>query len=185
MFAVGPVNLPAWIDENRHLLRPPVGNKCVWEGQDYIIMIVGGPNKRKDYHVNPTAEFFYQLEGDITLGLIDPQTKNRHDVILRQGDICIVPANVPHSPRRPANTVGLVVEYKRPPGALDKLQWYSDDTGELVHEAEFKLENIAVDLKRIMDEFWSNPGLRRCKSTGSIIAPPQEAQPPPPRSAVS
>ena len=176
-----PINLKKWIDEHRSQLKPPIGNKTVWRDErDTIIMIVGGPNARKDYHVNATEEFFYQVEGDITVGIIHPDTGKAEDVIIREGEIYLLPANVPHSPRRPAGTIGLVVEQKRPPGATDKLQWYSDDTHELVYEAEFTLENIEQDLKRIMAEFWSNEDLRRCKSTGSIIAPPTEAQPPPP-----
>ncbi|ANM31681.1 3-hydroxyanthranilate 3,4-dioxygenase [Acidobacteria bacterium Mor1] len=178
-----PINLLKWVEEHRHLLKPPVGNKMVWKDErDTIIMIVGGPNARKDYHVNCTEEFFYQIQGDITVGIIHPETGKPEDVIIREGEIYLLPANVPHNPRRPAGTVGLVVEQKRPEGAKDKLQWYSDDTHELVHEAEFSLDNIEVDLKRIMDEFWSNEDLRRCKSTGSIIQPPTEAEPPPPAS---
>ena len=175
-----PVNLKKWIEENRHLLKPPVGNKCVFQDENFIIMVVGGPNARKDYHVNETGEFFYQLEGDITVGIIDPQTNKPRDIVIREGEIFLLPPKVPHSPRRPRNTVGLVVEQIRQSGMIDKLQWSSDDTGELVYEAPFKLENIQTDLKRIMDEFWANPDLRRNKSTGSIIAPPTEAQPPPP-----
>ena len=102
------------------------------------------------------------------------------DVPLGEGDVFMIPPNVPHRPVRKANTVGLVVEQKRPDGAKDKLQWYSDDTHELVYEAEFTLENIETDLKRIMDEFWSNEELRTSKSTGSVIAPPEESKPPPP-----
>ncbi len=174
-----PLNLLKWIEENREALQPPVGNKQVWRDErETIIMVVAGPNKRKDYHVNPTEEFFYQLEGDIILGIIHPDTGKPEEIILREGDIYLLPANVPHSPRRPANTLGLVVEQKRPEGVMDKLQWYSDDTHELVYEAEFRLENIDVDLKPIMDEFWSNEELRTCKSTGSIIAPPEEIDPP-------
>ncbi|MGE3164883.1 MAG: 3-hydroxyanthranilate 3,4-dioxygenase [Planctomycetota bacterium] len=175
-----PVNLLKWIDEHRSELKPPVGNRQIWRDErGTIVMIVGGPNKRKDYHVNCTEELFYQIEGDITVGIIHPDTGKPADVIIREGEIYLLPANVPHSPRRPANTIGLVVEQPRPAGAKDYLRWYSDDTHELVYEAAFTLENIETDLKRIMDEFWSNESLRTCKSTGSVIRPPTEAQAPP------
>lgn len=175
-----PVNLTKWIDAHRHELKPPVGNKQVWSDErETIVMVVAGPNARKDYHVNATEEFFLQVQGDITLGIIRPETGRPEEIVIRQGEIYLLPAGVPHCPRRPAGTIGVVVEQKRPPGAKDKLQWYSDDTHELVYEAQFDLENIETDLKRIMSEFWANPELRRCKSTGSIIAPPTEAQPPP------
>ena len=85
-------------------------------------MIVAGPNARKDYHVNCTEEFFYQIEGDITVGIIHPETGEPEDVIIREGEIYLLPANVPHNPKRPAGTVGLVVEQPRPDGAKDKLQ---------------------------------------------------------------
>lgn len=176
-----PVNMLKWIEENRDALKPPVGNKQVWRDErGTIIMIVGGPNARKDYHVNETEEFFYQIEGDMILKVIPPETGKPQDIIIREGEIYLLPANVPHSPQRPANTIGLVVEQPRPAGVKDKLQWYSDDTNELVYEAEFDLENIEVDLKRIMGEFWSNEELRTNKSTGSVISPPTEAVAPPP-----
>lgn len=178
MSIVNPVNLKQWVEENRHHLKPPVGNKVVWQDETFIIMVVGGPNARKDYHVNETSEFFYQVQGDIVVGIIHPDTGKPEEIVIREGEIFLLPPKVPHSPRRPANTVGVVVEQTREPHHVDKLQFYSDDTHELVYEAEFKLENIAVDLKRIMEEFWSNEDLRRCPSTGSIIAPPTEAQPP-------
>ena len=176
-----PINLHKWIEEHRHELKPPVGNKQVWRDErGTIVMVVAGPNSRKDYHVNATEEFFYQIEGDIIVGIIHPETGKPEDVIIREGEIYLLPANVPHNPKRPAGTIGLVVEQPRPAGAKDKLQWYSDDTHELVHEAEFSLENIETDLKRIMEEFWSNEELRTNKKTGSVISPPTEAVAPPP-----
>lgn len=176
-----PLNLLKWVEEHRHELKPPVGNKMVWkDDRGTIVMIVGGPNARKDYHVNVTEEFFYQIQGDITVGIIHPDTGKPEDVIIREGEIYLLPANVPHNPRRPKGSIGLVVEQPRPKGAKDKLQWYSDDTHELVYEAEFDLKNIEVDLKRIMEEFWSNEKLRTNPSTGSVIAPPTESAPPPP-----
>ena len=176
-----PIDLKKWVEDHRDQLKPPVGNKMVWKDErGTIIMIVGGPNARCDYHVNATEEFFYQVEGDMVLRIIHPDTNKPHDIIIREGEIYLLPAWVPHSPQRPAGTVGLVVEQVRPEGVKDKLQWYSEDTHELVHEAEFDLENIEVDLKRIMAEFWADESLRTNKSTGSVIQPPKEAVAPPP-----
>ncbi len=167
-----PINLQQWIEDHKEELKPPIGNKQIWRDErGTIVMVIGGPNARKDYHVNPTEELFYQIQGNIAVGIIHPDTGKQEEIIIREGEIYLLPANVPHSPRRPKNTVGLVVELPRPDGATDKLQWYDDDTAELVYEAEFRLENIEVDLKRIMEEFWSNDEYK------SRVAPPTEAQP--------
>lgn len=146
-----PINFKAWIEENRHLLKPPVGNKVVWKDGEFIVMVVGGPNSRTDYHYNETPEFFYQLEGDITLKIID--NGEPRDIDIKEGEIFVLPAKVPHSPRRGPNTVGLVVEYPRPEGVKDKLQWYSDKDGSLVYEEEFTLANIETDLPEIFDRY--------------------------------
>src|SRR5215467_8434215 len=110
MAALTPFNLSAWIGEHRHLLQPPVGNACIWNS-NFLVMVVGGPNQRTDYHVNPGEELFYQVEGDIVLKVIE--AGQPHDIPIRQGDILLLPSGVPHSPLRPANTVGLVVEQPR------------------------------------------------------------------------
>src|SRR4051812_14827573 len=107
-----PFNFKNWIDENRHLLKPPVGNKVVWTDREFIVMVVGGPNERTDFHINSGEEFFYQLEGDMTLKVMNPEGKMQ-DVRIRAGDIYLLPAKTPHSPQRNANTVGLVIERKR------------------------------------------------------------------------
>src|SRR5262252_7228340 len=120
MSQMKPLNLKTWIDENRQLLQPPVGNACIWNG-DFMVMVVGGPNQRSDYHVNPGEELFYQVEGDITLRVIEDGRPR--DIPIRQGDLFLLPAGIPHSPQRPANTVGLVVEHKRPERANDHMRW--------------------------------------------------------------
>ena len=129
---VQPINFKKWIDEHRHLLKPPVGNKCVWDNGEYIVMVVGGPNSRKDYHYNETPEFFYQVEGDMVLKIINEKGE-KVDVEIKEGDIYLLPAKVPHSPQRKANTVGLVIEYPRPKGVKDALEWYGEKSGNLLY----------------------------------------------------
>lgn len=173
-----PVNLHRWIEDNKHLLQPPVSNKQVWiDDRENIVMIVGGPNARNDYHINCTEEFFYQVQGDINLRILDPETGKPRDIPIREGDIYLLPANVPHSPQRPKDTVGLVMEIKRPEGARDKLQWWCEECHTLVHEAEFTLENIDVDLKEIMKVYWGTPDMRTCTKCGTVMEHPGEAQP--------
>ncbi|MFO0840111.1 MAG: 3-hydroxyanthranilate 3,4-dioxygenase [Phycisphaerae bacterium] len=171
-----PLNLKAWIDENRHLLKPPVGNQVVWKDRDFIIMIVGGPNARKDYHVNQTEEFYYQVEGDITVKIIE--NGQPRDVRIRQGEIFLLPPGIPHSPQRPAGTVGMVVERQRPAGMKDYLRFYCDKCGAVVYEPEFDLKDIVNQLKKVMDEFWApaNAAMRTCKKCGVEMSVPTQAR---------
>ncbi|MGK0406913.1 MAG: 3-hydroxyanthranilate 3,4-dioxygenase, partial [Roseivirga sp.] len=112
MAAAKPFNLPKWIADNRALLKPPVGNKNLYPlGKDYIVMVVGGPNARKDYHYNETEELFYQLEGTITLRI--QEDGEARDINLGPGDMFLLPAKTPHSPIRSEGSVGLVVERVR------------------------------------------------------------------------
>jgi 3-hydroxyanthranilate 3,4-dioxygenase len=107
-----PFNLNKWINENRDLLKPPVGNKNLYVSSgDYIVMIVAGPNARKDYHYNETEELFYQLEGNITVFVQDEGEKKA--MHLSAGDMFLLPAKTPHSPVREADSIGLVVENGR------------------------------------------------------------------------
>ena len=165
-----PINFKQWIDDHRHLLKPPVGNKMVWEDGDYIIMVVGGPNSRKDYHLNETPEFFYQVEGDITLKIME-EGKPRN-IQIKEGDIFLLPPNVPHSPQRGANTVGLVVETKRPEGMKDGCVWFCENCGNELHRELFYLNNIVTDLPVIFDKFYGNDELTTCKNCGEKMEKP-------------
>lgn len=170
-----PLNLKAWINEHRELLKPPVGNKVVWTDRDFIVMIVGGPNARKDYHINQTEELFYQVEGDITVRIIE--NGNPRDIPIREGEIFLLPPGIPHSPQRPAGTVGMVVERQRPAGMKDHLRFYCDKCGKVVHEPEFDMKDIAAQLKQIMESYWSdaNTALRTCKACGTVMQRPTPA----------
>ncbi len=160
-------NLHGWIDQHRHVLKPPVGNKRVFEDGDFIIMVIGGPNSRQDYHVDPGQEFFYQLEGDIVLRTM--QGGRRIDVPIRQGEVLLLPANVPHSPQRPANTVGLVVERRRQAGERDGFQWYCGNCNTLLHEELIELTDIEQQLPPVFDRFYASQERRTCPHCGSVL----------------
>ena len=160
-------NLQRWIDENRRLLKPPVGNKCLFGEGDFIIMVVGGPNARKDYHVDPGDEFFFQLEGDMVLKTM--QDGRPVDLPIRQGEILMLPAHVPHSPQRKANTVGLVVERRRRPGELDGFQWFCESCNNLLYEEFFPLTSIETQFPPIFERFFANRDLRTCKRCGAVM----------------
>jgi 3-hydroxyanthranilate 3,4-dioxygenase len=165
-----PINLNNWIKENSHLLKPPVGNKIVYEDNDFMIMIVGGPNTRKDYHVDPVEEFFYQIKGNMLLKIMD--NERIIDIPIKEGEIFLLPKNIPHSPQRFQNTVGLVVEYKREDGALDTFQWYCDECNKILHEVSLDLENIVTQLPPLFQAYWDSIDARTCESCGSVQQEP-------------
>jgi 3-hydroxyanthranilate 3,4-dioxygenase len=161
-----PINLKRWVDEHRDLLKPPVGNKMIWKDAEFLVMAVGGPNQRKDFHVEDGEEFFYQVEGDITVRIIvDGKIQ---DVPIKEGEMFLLPAGIPHSPQRPANTVGLVIEQKRPEPANDHMRWFCTKCGAVVFDAEFHLVDLGKQLKPIIETFKNNPDLRKCKSCGTV-----------------
>jgi 3-hydroxyanthranilate 3,4-dioxygenase len=163
-----PFNLFKWIEENRSLLKPPVGNKNLYvDAGDYIVMIVGGPNARKDYHYNETEELFFQLEGDI---LVKTQQNGKCvDVPIKAGEMFLLPAKIPHSPIRTANSIGLVIERKREPQHKDGLMWFSDKENALLYEEYFHLTNIEKDFLPIFKKFYADEKLRTCPISGEIM----------------
>lgn len=164
-----PFNLKQLINENRDLLKPPVGNKNLYaDAGDYIVMIVAGPNARKDYHFNQTEELFYQLEGSINVRI--QEDGKPMDMQINEGDMFLLPANTPHRPERPANTIGLVIECKREdPTFEDRLIWYCDNCNNKLQEYKFHLENIEKDFIPRFRDFYGSKELRTCKKCGAVM----------------
>ncbi len=160
-------NFQRWIDQNRHLLKPPVGNKCLFGDGDFIIMVVGGPNARKDYHVDPGEEFFYQLEGDMVLRT--QQQGRPVDVPIRQGEVLLLPAEVPHSPQRQPNTIGLVIERRRRAGERDGFQWYCENCNTLLYEEFLELTDIETQFPAIFERFFTSRERRTCSRCGTLM----------------
>lgn len=171
-----PFDLHAWIRKNLKHLKPPVSNKQFYaDSEDVIVFVSGGPNTRNDYHVNPTEELFYQLKGDIAVRVRPLDGSKPRDVVIREGEMFLLPRWVPHRPQRPANTLGLIVEFPRGVDAQgnpqqDGLQWYCPKCDTLVYFPRFVLKKIDEDLAVVMNDFWDGPEERRtCKSCGHVI----------------
>ncbi|MEX2512213.1 MAG: 3-hydroxyanthranilate 3,4-dioxygenase [Cyclobacteriaceae bacterium] len=165
---IPPINFPKWIEENRLLLKPPIGNQQIYKGnEDFIVMVVGGPNSRKDYHYNEGEEFFYQVEGDITLKVVDDGVMK--DINIREGEVFLLPPRTPHSPRRPADTVGLVIERYRKDGEKDGFLWFCENCGHKLYEEYEAITDIVDQLPPIMDRFWANPKNTTCEKCGTVM----------------
>ena len=163
-----PFNLHQWIEDNRDILKPPVGNKNLYvEAGDFIVMVVGGPNARKDYHYNETEELFYQIEGDIIVKIQDEG--KAVEIPIKEGEMFLLPAKIPHSPIRSEGSVGLVIERKRDENDKDGLMWFSDTANHLLYEEYFHLTNIEKDFLPVFKRFYTNEKLRTCPVTGEVM----------------
>lgn len=164
--ALRPFSLIQWIDENRENFHKPVGNKVIWQDGEFIAFVSGG-NSRNDFHINPGDEIFFQLRGDARVDLqIDGQ---RVVNPLREGEVVLIPAGVPHAPRRPEGTYGLVVERVRRPGELDAFAWHCESCNERVHYVEFQLEDIEAQFAQVLKTFDADVALRTCNACGAVL----------------
>jgi len=163
-------NFQKWIDDHRHLLKPPVCNQQVFVDNDFIVMVVGGPNVRKDYHYDEGPEFFYQLEGEMVLNTM--QDGERVNITIGEGEILLLPPKVPHSPQRFENTIGLVVERMRLPEELDGFMWFCDNCNNKLYEEQLYVSDIVAQLPPIFDRFFGSEENRTCKECGTVMAKP-------------
>ncbi|WP_439658843.1 3-hydroxyanthranilate 3,4-dioxygenase [Lentzea sp. HUAS TT2] len=161
------INFQAWIDENRHLLKPPVANRTMALGNDFIVQIVGGPNSRTDFHHEPYEEWFFQIKGDMHVDVMTadgPRT-----VHIREGETWLLPGNTPHSPQRPdPDSVGLVIERVREEGQLERFQWYCLNCSHLLQEIELQVRDIVADLPPVFEKFYADTDARTCGNCGAL-----------------
>ena len=156
-----PINFPQWIADHQHLLKPPVGNQQIWSDTDFIVTVVGGPNRRTDFHDDPYEEFFYQFKGSAYLNTMENGRPGR--IELNEGAMFLLPPHVRHSPQRPeAGSLCIVIERARPEGVIDGFEWYCPKCWERVHRVEVNVTNIVKDLPPLFDAFYA--GARRCQS---------------------
>ena len=168
MQTVPPVlNFQQWVDDNRHLLKPPVNNKVMFIGDDFIVQVVGAPNQRTDFHVDPYEEYFYQVEGSMHVNVMTADGPQRVDI--GEGQMWLLPGNMPHSPQRPqVGSLGIVIERIRPEGTLEKFQWYCPECAQLVYEVELQVRDIVADLPPVFAAFYADESLRTCPNCGAL-----------------
>ena len=169
-----PINQQASIEEHRHLLKPPVGNKVVHDG-DFIVMVVGGPNQRTDYHWDEGAEWFHQIEGEMVLRIQEDDGSGKlavRDIPIRAGESFLLPPRVPHSPQRMPDSIGMVIERKRLAHEDDGLMWFCENCNEKIYEEYFHLVDIENDFPPVFDRFYSSREHRTCKACGHLNPAP-------------
>ncbi|XP_075060256.1 3-hydroxyanthranilate 3,4-dioxygenase isoform X2 [Mixophyes fleayi] len=148
-----PINVNKWIQESKSFFLPPVCNKLMHNNQ-LKVMFVGGPNQRKDYHIEEGEELFYQLEGDMCLKIIE--NGEHKDIHIKEGEMFLLPARIPHSPQRFPHTVGLVFERMRYETEKDGLRYYVDNSTEVLFEKWFYCEDLVIQLGPVIAEFFNS-----------------------------
>jgi 3-hydroxyanthranilate 3,4-dioxygenase len=170
-----PIDLNAWIEANRHLFKPPVSNRYLYDGRDFFVMIIMGPNARNDFHRVDSEEFFYQLKGDIKVRIREGDRIVDH--LVREGETFFIPANVVHAPVRPPDTLGLVVERRRPAGETEHVIFYCENCEALVEDIHFDCGDIVQHFSQAMLDFWNDDARRTCKNCGQKVEQPGPTKP--------
>ncbi|MFC4943112.1 3-hydroxyanthranilate 3,4-dioxygenase [Pseudonocardia sp. GCM10023141] len=169
MTEISPVfDFARWVEEHGHLLRPPVNNKVMWERTgDFLVQVVGGPNERTDFHVDPYEEWFYQIKGNMHVNVMTDEGVRRVDI--REGGMWLLPRGLPHSPQRPEpGSIGIVLERIREEGTLEKFQWFCLDCEALVHETELQVRDLVVDLPPVFEQFYASEQARTCPKCAAV-----------------
>lgn len=170
MSVMPPLDLMNWIRDHAAEFKPPVSNKYLYRGQDFFVMIIGGPNARNDFHITDSEEFFYQIQGDVSVRTREEGRIVEHRI--REGEVFFIPPRVPHSPQRGPNTLGLVVERVRPPTETEHIVWYCEKCGDVVHDLEFLCKDIVDHFRDAMEAFWKDDARRTCKRCGTKVDKP-------------
>lgn len=168
---IPPIDLRRWIEDHRHLLEPPVGNKVIWKNSEFICMVVGGPNQRSDFHYEEGPEFFMQIQGDMLLKIFEGGALR--DIPIREGEVFLLPPRIPHSPQRFEGTVGLVIERQRRPGERDGLLWFCEQCATPLYEEFFELVDIESQFPPVFERYYRDRALRTCPQCGHLNQAPE------------
>ena len=165
-----PIHLLNWVTANKASFQPPVGNKYLYSGTDFFVMLIAGPNARNDFHKTDSEEFFMQLTGEILVKTWENGKIVDH--VIREGETFFIPPNVPHAPCRPQGTLGLVIERRRPEGELEHQLFYCEKCHALVEDNAFDCKDIVHAFREAMEAFWADPERSTCEHCGTRVGKP-------------
>lgn len=155
-----PFKVSEWIEKFRDDLKPPICVKEIWKDGDLQVFVVGGPNSRTDYHINPKEEMFFQVQGNMVLRILE---KGRpKDIAINEGELFLLPARVPHSPQRFANTIGFVQEVRRAEGELDQMLWICEKCFTPTYSEKFFNDDNEKCLPPVVERYMSDPAHKKC-----------------------
>jgi 3-hydroxyanthranilate 3,4-dioxygenase len=164
------INIDQWIEENKSSFVPPVCNKLMYGAGQLKVMFIGGPNQRKDYHIEEGEEFFYMLKGPMCLKVVE---KDAHkDISIAEGEVYMHPSRIPHSPQRYDNTVGLVIERERSQEEIDGLRYYVDGTVSPLWEQWFHCYDLGTQLGPVIKSYFASEEHKTGKPPGGKVFPP-------------
>jgi len=159
-------NLKQWIDENRNDWGQ---RRVIWQDSDFIAFVTRGPNRRKDYHINPGDEIFYQLEGELNLHYLGTDRKPEM-AVLKAGDLFLLPNNVPHSPRRREGSWTFVVERIRKAEEWDRFIWICENCGNKLYETTVRFDDPSNAVANATQAMKADSKLATCNDCGEVLS---------------
>lgn len=166
------VDVLAWVARARQGAgdRPLMHHETFWS-DGFLVKLFDGPTPqdRSDFHINPRAEFFYQLVGDMECHVINDG--RRESFVIEEGEMYVIPRRLPHLNRRPPGSIGLVIHEQRLPDDLDGVAWYCDDCGHQLFRKEYRFEDLRKQLPILVSDFLASETLRTCDRCHAVMAP--------------
>eukprot|EP00056_Hartaetosiga_gracilis_P012134 m.190843 g.190843 ORF g.190843 m.190843 type:complete len:312 (+) comp13643_c1_seq7:89-1024(+) len=148
-------NVEKWIEENSSSFLPPVCNKLMHGHGQMKVMFIGGPNIRRDFHINEGEELFYQIKGDMIVRVMEKGVQK--DIKIKEGEVFLLPPRIPHSPQRFKDTVGLVLERHRLKSETDGLRYYCrSDQSKPLWERWFYCYDLGSQLGPVISEYFAS-----------------------------
>lgn len=161
-------SIPAWLAANTNNFAPPVCNKLMHgpDGQLFV-MYVGGPNQRKDFHLEEGEELFYMEKGDMCLRVLEQGVFR--DIVIKEGEVFLLPGRIPHSPQRHQGTVGLVVERQRTESEEDCIRYFMEGLPNVLFERWIHCTNLGTQIAPIINEYFASEEHKTGKPTENSV----------------